>query len=41
MFGFTRDTLQASPMVLQFVVEPVVLINSWGSLRLKMEKRKK
>ena len=37
----TRDILQASPMVLQFVVDLVVLINSWGSLHLKIEKRKK
>ena len=37
----TRDILQASPMVLQFAVDLVVLINSWGSLHLKTEKREK
>ena len=26
-------------MMLRFIIEPVILINSWGHLRLNMEKR--
>ena len=41
-FGFTRDILHSSLyIVLQFIIEPVILISSSRSLRLKMEKRKK
>ena len=41
-FDFTRDIIQASSyMVLRFIIEPVILINLGGNLRLKMEKYKK
>ena len=41
-FDFTKDILQASPyIVLRFIIEPVILLNLGGNLRLKMEKQKK
>ena len=41
-FDFTRDIIQTSSyMVLRFIIEPVILINLGGNLRLKIEKYKK